>query len=128
MGDEIKAYRRAQNMVKPVREGRRCWVLSYADGAMFHMDDIVPAVPNAAQQRPMLEARGLDLRWSDTAIVITDIRSPVAMSTSRTTGSGQIQKATPSGSDYGWARCSSGAGALSPKLSRLVSRTSPTIA
>ncbi|CAH0125839.1 nucleotidyltransferase [Roseomonas sp. CECT 9278] len=76
VGDEIKAYRRAQNMVKPVREGRRCWVLSYADGAMFHMD-IVPAVPNAARQRLMLEARGLDLRWSDTAIVITDIRSPV---------------------------------------------------
>ena len=75
VGDEIKAYRRSQNMVKPVREGRRCWVLSYADGAQFHMD-IVPAVPNAARQRLMLEARGLDMRWSDTAIVITDIRSP----------------------------------------------------
>lgn len=76
VGDEIKAYARAQNMVKPVNEGRRCWVLSYADGAQFHMD-IVPAVPNPAQQRLMLEARGLDLRWSDTAIVITDLRSPV---------------------------------------------------
>ncbi|MFC5358089.1 nucleotidyltransferase [Azospirillum himalayense] len=76
LGDEIKAYRRAQNMVKPVREGRRCWVLSYADGAQFHMD-IVPAVPNATRQRQMLEARGLDLQWSETAIVITDIRSPV---------------------------------------------------
>lgn len=76
VGDEIKAYRRAQNMVKPVREGRRCWVLSYADGAQFHMD-IVPAVPNATRQRLMLEARGLDLRWSDTAIVITDTHSPV---------------------------------------------------
>jgi hypothetical protein len=28
-------------MVKPVREGRRCWVLDYADGAQFHMD-VVP--------------------------------------------------------------------------------------
>lgn len=76
VGDEIKAYRRAQNMVKPVREGRRCWVLSYADGAQFHMD-IVPAVPNATRHRQMLEARGLDLRWSESAIVVTDIRSPV---------------------------------------------------
>jgi hypothetical protein len=75
VGDEIKAYRHAQNMVKPVREGRRCWVLSYADGAQFHMD-IVPAVPNATRQRLLLEARGLDLRWSDSAIVITDIRLP----------------------------------------------------
>lgn len=76
VGDEIKAYARAQGMVKPVREGKRCWVLSYADGAQFHMD-IVPAVPNATRQRMMLEARGMDLRWSETAIVITDIRSPV---------------------------------------------------
>lgn len=76
VGDEIKAYARAQSMVKPVREGKRCWVLSYADGAQFHMD-IVPAVPNARHQRLMLEARGMDLRLSDTAIVITDIRSPV---------------------------------------------------
>lgn len=75
VGDEIKAYRKAQSMAKPVREGRRCWVLDYADGAQFHMD-IVPAVPNATRQRLMLEARGMDLRWSDTAIAITDNTSP----------------------------------------------------
>lgn len=75
VGDEVKAYRRSQNMLKPVREGRRCWVLSYADEAQFHMD-IVPAVPNAKRQRLLLEARGLDQKWSDTALVITDIRSP----------------------------------------------------
>lgn len=76
VGAEIRAYHRSQNMVKPVREGHRCWVLSYADGAQFHMD-IVPAVPNAARQRLMLEASGFNLRWSDTALVITDNRSPV---------------------------------------------------
>jgi hypothetical protein len=75
VGDEIKAYRLSQNMVKPVTEGKRCWVLSYSDGAQFHMD-IVPAVPNSTRQRLLLEARGLDTRWSNTAIVITDIRSP----------------------------------------------------
>jgi hypothetical protein len=73
VGDEIKAYRRARNMVKPVEEGNRCWVLTYADEAQFHMD-IVPAVPNAVQQRLLLETASLDLRWSDTAIVITDRR------------------------------------------------------
>jgi hypothetical protein len=76
VGNEIKAYRNAQNMVKPVREGRRCWVLDYADGAQFHMD-IVPSVPNEARQRLLLESRGLNLKWSETAIVITDIQSPV---------------------------------------------------
>lgn len=76
VGDEIKAYRKAQNMVKPVREGRRCWVLDYADGAQFHMD-VVPSLPNATQQRILLETFGYDLKWSETAMVITDIESPV---------------------------------------------------
>lgn len=76
VGNEIKAYRLSQNMIKPVREGRRCWVLDYADGAQFHMD-IVPSVPNAVRQRQLLEASGLDSKWSDTAMVITDIKSPV---------------------------------------------------
>lgn len=76
VGEEIKAYHKAQNMIKPVREGRRCWVLDYADGAQFHMD-IVPSVPNAIRQRMLLEARGLDLKWSETAMAITDIESPV---------------------------------------------------
>ncbi|MGK9522488.1 nucleotidyltransferase, partial [Salmonella enterica subsp. enterica] len=56
--------------------GRRCWILDYADGAQFHMD-IVPSVPNATRQRLLLEARGLNLQWSETAMVITDIESPV---------------------------------------------------
>jgi hypothetical protein len=71
LGDEIKAYRVAKNMAKPVRPGRRCWVLEYADGAQFHMD-IVPALSNAKGQRLLLEARGLDTRWAGTAIAITD--------------------------------------------------------
>ncbi|WP_050920480.1 nucleotidyltransferase family protein [Acetobacter pasteurianus] len=45
LGAEVEAYWCAQNMSKPLREGRRCWVLDYADGAQFHMD-IVPALPN----------------------------------------------------------------------------------
>lgn len=76
VGNEIKAYHKAQNMVKPVREGRRCWVLEYADGAQFHMD-VVPSLPNAARQRMLLETYGFDLKWSETAMVITDIESPV---------------------------------------------------
>ena len=73
VGAEIEAYRRSKAMVKPLEEGNRCWVLTYADEAQFHMD-IVPAVPNAAQQRMLLEAAHLDARWSKTAIVITDRR------------------------------------------------------
>lgn len=71
LGVEIKSYAREKGMSKPVEEGRRCWKLQYADGAQFHMD-IVPALPNAARMRVLLEERGLDARWSLTAISITD--------------------------------------------------------
>ena len=62
-------------MVNPMRQGRRCWILDYADGAQFHMD-IVPSLPNERGQRLLLEARGFDARWTSTAIVITDIWHP----------------------------------------------------
>lgn len=68
---EIESYRQANNMLKPLDEGRRCWTLNYADGAQFHMD-IVPALPNAGWVRLLLEQRSLDTRWVDTAIGITD--------------------------------------------------------
>ena len=71
VGAEVEAYRKSQNMVKPLREGRRCWVLDYADGAQFHMD-VVPALPNSESQRILLEARGLDASYAHSAIVITD--------------------------------------------------------
>jgi hypothetical protein len=74
VGAEIKAYRLARSMVKPVREGRRCWILDYAEGAQFHMD-IVPAVPNALGHRALLAAHGFSSRWSETAIAITDRES-----------------------------------------------------
>lgn len=74
VGREIKAYRQSRNMVKPVGEGRRCWTLHYADGAQFHMD-IVPALPNGASHRLLLERSGKDARFVETAIVITDNES-----------------------------------------------------
>ncbi|MBU1376149.1 MAG: nucleotidyltransferase [Alphaproteobacteria bacterium] len=68
---EIRSYHKAQSMVKPVREGRRCWVLHYADGAQFHMD-VVPCVPDADRQRRLLEVRQQKSNWSATAVAITD--------------------------------------------------------
>jgi len=71
LGQEVLAYHDSKGMTKPVREGRRCWILDYADGAQFHMD-IVPALPNGAEQRLLLERAQLDIRWAMTAIAITD--------------------------------------------------------
>lgn len=75
LGREVMAYHDAKGMTKPVREGRRCWILDYADGAQFHMD-VLPAVPNSAEQRLLLEQANVDARWSDTAVAITDREAP----------------------------------------------------
>lgn len=71
VGAEMEDYRRSQAMTKPLREGRRCWTLNYADGAQFHMD-VVPALPNARDVRILLDSRGLDASRAATAIAITD--------------------------------------------------------
>ncbi|SNT02361.1 hypothetical protein SAMN05216374_2346 [Tardiphaga sp. OK246] len=75
LGTEMKLYARAQSMINPVEEHRRCWRLEYADGAQFHMD-VTPGILNAAEQRALLLSRGFDARFADTAIAITDIDHP----------------------------------------------------
>lgn len=75
LGEEIKAYRKSKGIQKEVHEGRRCWRLEYADGAQFHMD-IVPCIPNAQDQRLLLESCNLDARFANTAIAITDNEVP----------------------------------------------------
>jgi hypothetical protein len=57
VGYEIKSYAYANNMNSPVKEGRRCWTLSYADGAQFHMD-ILPAIPDIESFKELLESQG----------------------------------------------------------------------
>lgn len=71
VGAEMEEYRRSQAMTKPMREGRRCWTLNYADGAQFHMD-VVPALPNGRDVKILIESRGLDASRAATAIAITD--------------------------------------------------------
>lgn len=67
---EVVSYHEKEAMVKPVEEKSRCWRLSYADGAQFHMD-LLPALPNGQDVRKMLEAKQLDFEYADTAIAIT---------------------------------------------------------
>ena len=66
VGYEIILYTCANNINSPVKEGRRCWTLSYVDSVQFHMD-ILPAIPDTDPPTPI---------WSDFAIVITDNTLP----------------------------------------------------
>lgn len=71
VGKEVESYRKSKGMVKPLEEGKRCWTLKYSDGAQFHMD-ILPALPNGAEQLLLLDKAGMDSSHSNTAIAITD--------------------------------------------------------
>jgi hypothetical protein len=71
---EVESYRKSKGMNKPLKEGRRCWTLEYADGAQFHMD-IVPAIPNGSNIQRLLKEASLNSQWVQTAISITDNES-----------------------------------------------------
>lgn len=68
---ELKAYREARGIKNEVDESRRCCTLIYADGAQFHMD-VLPAVPNEANMRAILNSYLADQALAEGAIAITD--------------------------------------------------------
>jgi hypothetical protein len=80
VGSEVALYARVHNMSRPPEEGRRCWTVTYADGAQFHMD-ILPALPDSESYRLLLEQHGYralahNPALSGQAIAITDNTSP----------------------------------------------------
>lgn len=75
VGTELKKYVQANNMKSNPKEGRRCWTLSYADEAQFHMD-ILPAIPDSKSFNLLLESKGFKNGWSNDAIAITDNTLP----------------------------------------------------
>ncbi|WP_216605109.1 nucleotidyltransferase [Ruegeria sp. HKCCD7319] len=76
VGEEIKAYAKANSMNNDPEEGKRCWTLVYSKDDKFHMD-ILPALPDEGGFRTYLENRGHMQAASqahvvDHAIAITD--------------------------------------------------------
>ena len=115
---EVYAYHAANSMKRPVREGRRCWVLDYADGAQFHMD-IVPAVPDAQRQR--LPAGGI--RPLDDLVTNSDRhhrqRTSGIIRPLMQIGAALNPKAISAGSDSAWRLNSRRAAEFWLKASRL---------
>lgn len=70
LGLELEDYASSKGMALPV-EARRCWTLNYADGAQFHMD-VLPALPDGARQKLLIEAMGRRNELADHAMAITD--------------------------------------------------------
>jgi len=71
LGYEMQLYAKRHGM-DAATEGRRCWILNYAEGAQFHLDAL-PAIPDGDRKRLLLESRGMSTAWTETAIAITDV-------------------------------------------------------
>lgn len=74
LGHEMKLYAEHYRM-QPPEDARRCWTLQYSDGAQFHLDAL-PAIPDGAAMRLMLDRHQLSSAWADSAIAITDKKHP----------------------------------------------------
>lgn len=62
IGNELRLYREAKGVKKPLIEKRRCWTLEYGDQLCFEMD-IVPCIPaSVSRQTQMREAMILNSR------------------------------------------------------------------
>lgn len=56
VGDELRAYREARQITKPLVAKNRCWRLGYKDELAFHMD-VVPGIRADAARRFELQTR-----------------------------------------------------------------------
>ena len=74
-GAEVRAYAKANNMLKPVAEHNRCWRLQYSDEVSFHLDTL-PCVPEDEAVIKRLTAARVDWELVRRAVAITDKRHP----------------------------------------------------
>lgn len=81
VGDELRAYREARQITKPLVAKNRCWRLGYKDELAFHMD-VVPGIRADTARRFELQTRmeqaGVDstlaLEAARRALWITDLQ------------------------------------------------------
>jgi hypothetical protein len=74
LGHELKLYAESKSMEEPDR-WRRCWTLNYADDAQFHMD-VLPCLPDEADQRTIRAAAALSLEFVEKSVAIADSQHP----------------------------------------------------
>jgi len=74
-GDEVKAYAKAHNFLKPVTEHNRCWRLQYSDDVNFHLDTL-PCVPEEDSVVRRLTSLQVEPELARRAVAITDKRDP----------------------------------------------------
>jgi hypothetical protein len=75
LGDEIRAYAAAHQMLSPIEEMNRCWRLHYADEVTFHLDSL-PCVAEEESVIAAIKAYGVPDELAKRAVAITDKRHP----------------------------------------------------
>lgn len=83
VGADLEKYRQERGIQEELEEKHRCWRLYYQDDLQFHMD-IVPAIPEATDQRRVLSERMIESGTeavlardvAEHAMAVTDDRHP----------------------------------------------------
>ncbi|HEV2485597.1 MAG TPA: nucleotidyltransferase [Terracidiphilus sp.] len=75
LGEEIRAYAEAHQMLSPIEEMNRCWRLHYADEVTFHLDSL-PCVAEEKSVIAAIKAHGVSEELAKRAVAITDKRHP----------------------------------------------------
>jgi hypothetical protein len=105
-GEEIKAYVRAQGMLKAPTEHKRCWRLHYADEVNFHLDTLA-CVPEDDAVIARLIGASVEEALAKRAVAITDRTHPHYA---------QITRLWYSSNPRGFARWFEGQAALGRRL------------
>lgn len=75
IGKELQEYVKVNGILKPLKEGKRCWTLLYASTSQFHVD-VLPAIPNADEVYiQKLTKQNVNETDARKGIYITDITS-----------------------------------------------------
>lgn len=75
LGEEIRAYAEAHQMLSPIEEMHRCWRLHYSDEVTFHLDSL-PCVAEEESVIAAIVASGVANELAKRAVAITDNRHP----------------------------------------------------
>jgi hypothetical protein len=75
LGEEMRAYAEAHQMLSPMEEMNRCWRLHYADEVTFHLDSL-PCVAEEKSVIAAIKAHGVSEELAKRAVAITDKRHP----------------------------------------------------
>ena len=100
VGDELRAYREARQITKPLVAKNRCWRLGYKDELAFHMD-VVPGIRADTARRVELQTR-MEQAGVDSALAVEAARRALWITDLQDIGFSRLSLNWPSSNPGGY--------------------------